>query len=74
MNKEELKEKISWYRHLFTFLAAVNFACISWFVANYGKYIIGFYIIDVLAIIFSYIIMFVLAFKIKKHIKKLGED
>ncbi len=75
MNKESLKEKIGWYRHLFTFFSAVNFASVGWFVANFGKLIItGFLAMNILLIISSLISMFVLTFKIRKHIKKLGED
>lgn len=74
MNIDGLKEKISWYRHLFNFAAAINFACFSWFVANYNKTLKSFLIIDVIAIIFSFIAISVLIYKIKKHIKILGEN
>jgi len=74
MNKEGLKEKINWYRHLFTFFSAVNFASAGWFVANYGKSAMGFLSINILLLIFSLAGMLFLGFKITKHIKKLGED
>ena len=74
MNMDGLKEKINWYRHLFTFSAAINFACVGWFVSNYNKAAKSFLIIDVFFVVFSLIGIIVLVYKIKKHIKNLGEN
>ena len=73
MNKEGLKEKIGWYRHLFTFLAAINFACVGWFIANLSNPFEIIFYLNVFAIIVSFIGILILIRNIKRHIKTLGE-
>jgi len=94
MNKEGLKEKISWYceagvnksgnrifgfvnsfqyRHLFTFTVAINFACVGWFVGIYDKPFRMILALDLLWIFLTSLGIGIIIYKIRKHIKILGD-
>jgi len=46
MNIELIKEKIAWYKLLFTVLVTVSAGTVGWFVANYSKTLKFFLVID----------------------------
>jgi len=73
MNIELIKEKIAWYKLLFTVLVTVSAGSIGWFVANFSKSLRFFIIIDAIFITTFLIgIIFCLA-KRNFYFKKLGE-
>ena len=73
MNIDGLKAKIDWYRLLFTFASIVCVASISWFYVNSEFAALKYLIVNISIIISSIAGMLVLAIKIKKYIKILGE-
>ena len=73
MNTELIKEKIAWYKLLFTVLVTLVAGSVSWFVANFLKTIRFFVIIDSI-LITSFLIGIIFCFaKVRFYFKKLGE-
>lgn len=73
MNLELIKEKIAWYKLLFTVLVTITVGSVSWIVKNYLKAFPPFVIIDfILAVSFSIGIIFSIV-KVRFYFKKLGE-
>lgn len=73
MNTELIKEKIAWYKLLFTVLVTVSAGSISWFVANYAKALKFFIFLDIIAIAgFAVGIIFSII-KVRFYFKRLRE-
>lgn len=73
MNTELIKEKIAWYKLLFTVIVTVSAGSIGWFVSNYDKALKFFVIADAITFIsFLAGITFCLA-KIRFYFNKSGE-
>lgn len=71
MNKDALKEKISWYKLLFTFSSAVDVALIGWLANNYGQIVKIIMILNILAIICFSSITIITSYKVRKYIKEM---
>jgi hypothetical protein len=69
MDKEFIKEKLTWLRLWLTFAVTISSACIAWFVANYNKAVKIFIYADILVIIFLFISATIINQKIRKNIK-----
>ena len=74
MNNELFKEKISWYKLLFTLSATVLAACIGWLVSNLDFPLKSVIILNVLSIIAISIGMSAIVYKVRYYLKKLGEN
>jgi len=73
MNIELIKEKIAWYKLLFTVLVTVSAGTVGWFVANYSKTLKFFIVIDSI-LVTSFLIGIIFCFaKIRFYLNKLGE-
>lgn len=73
MNKEKIKEKLTWLRLIFTTVIAIDVACIAWFVSNYNKtnpLILNY---DLLIISFLTGSIFTIVGKINANINKLED-
>ena len=70
---ELYKEKISWYKLLFTLSATALAACIGWLVSNIDFPLKGVIILNGLAIIAIATCMSVIVYKVRYYFKKLGE-
>lgn len=73
MNIDLIKEKIAWYKLLFTVLVTISAGTVGWFVANYSKALKFFIVIDsilVTGFLTGIIFCFV---KIRFYLSKLGE-
>ena len=70
---ELYKEKISWYKLLFTLSATALAACIGWLVSNIDFPLKSVIILNGLAIIAIAICMSVIVYKVRYYFKKLGE-
>lgn len=73
MNKDLCKEKISWYKLLFTLMSTALVACIGWIVSNTNyslKVVILLNGISIIAIAMS---MSAVVYKIRYYFKKLGD-
>ncbi|MBR1753358.1 hypothetical protein IJ732_00855 [bacterium] len=73
MRKEVIKEKISWYKLLFTLLSTALVACIGWLVANLDFPVKGVIFLNGLAIATISVGMSFIIYKIRYYLKKLGE-
>lgn len=73
MNKDLYKEKISWYKLLFTLMSTALVACIGWLVSNTDYHIKGVIVLNGLAIIFISMSMSAVIYKIRYYFRKLGE-
>jgi len=71
MENELAKEKIAWYKLLFTILATAQVGSISWFVSHYDKAIKLFAIIDIMAFFAITLGLVLTIFKIRYYFKKL---
>lgn len=69
MDKEFIKEKLTWLRLLLTFAVTIGSACIAWFVANYNKVAKIFVNSDILVVLFLFISAIIINQKIRKNIK-----
>ncbi|OGH95641.1 MAG: hypothetical protein A2104_07025 [Candidatus Melainabacteria bacterium GWF2_32_7] len=69
MDKEFIKEKLTWLRLWLTFAVTIEAACIAWFVANCNKAVKIFVYSDILAIMGLIVSTIVLNQKIRKNIK-----
>ncbi len=72
-NKEYFKQKISWYRQLFTLFFAVVVGCIAWLAANLekpGQILVN---LDILAIFVALVVLGILNTKVRDYIKKLRD-
>ena len=74
MNKELIKEKIAWYKLLFTVLVTLTVVCTGWFVANYFNPVRAFVVIDIIFIIVFLTGIIASITKIRFYFKKLGEN
>jgi len=73
MSLEFLKEKIGWYKLLFTLLSTVSVGNVSWFIASYKtspKTIIA---IDLLLIPIMFTGLGIMIYKVRFYLKKLEE-
>lgn len=73
-NEEFLKQKVGWYRHLFTVFAAVTVGCAAWIVANYDKAAHYIVVLDIATIFAVGIAIGITVSKIRKYIKLLREE
>lgn len=73
MNTELIKEKIAWYKLLFTVLVTVSAGSIGWFVANFSKSLRFFIVIDAIFITIFLIGIIFCILKVRFYFKKLGE-
>lgn len=71
MNNDAIKEKIAWYKHLFTFSSAIDVACIGWLVNNYLQSGITIIFLNIITILFFAIIASFMGYKTRKYIKEL---
>ena len=69
MDRDYIKEKLTWLRLWLTFAVTIGAACIAWFVANYGKAVTIFVYIDILAVLGLFISIVAINQKIRKNIK-----
>lgn len=69
MDKEFLKEKLTWFRLWLTFLLAVEAACIAWFVANFTQTAKFFVYADIIVIFGLAFTIILINQKIHKNIK-----
>ena len=74
MNSELFKEKISWYKLLFTLSATALAACIGWLVSNLDFPLKSVIILNVLSIIAISTGMSAIVYKVRYYLKKLGEN
>jgi len=73
MNIELIKEKIAWYKLLFTVLVTISAGTVGWFVANYNKAFFPFIVTDAISLVgFSIGIIFCIS-KIRFYFNKLEE-
>ena len=70
---ELYKEKISWYKLLFTLLTTALAACIGWLVSNINFPYKSVVILNELAIITISLCMSVIIYKVRYYFKKIGE-
>ncbi len=68
-----LIQKIGWYRHLFTFISAINVACLAWLIGNFDKKIIQLLILNTFAIFFLVIANILVIYEIRKYLNKLRD-
>lgn len=73
MNKEVTKEKINWYKLLFTILVTAIVGSIGWLTSHLGTPLKGLVILDIIGIIFLSIGLSAIIYKIRFYFKKLGE-
>ena len=73
MNSELIKEKIAWYKLLFTVLVTITAGSIGWFVNNYNKAIPAFVVIDILTFTSFWVGIALCVTKIRFYFNKLGE-
>ncbi len=73
MDKELYKEKISWYKLLFTLSSTALVACIGWLVSNIDFPVKGVIILNVFAIIAISIGMSTIVYKVRYYFNRLGE-
>lgn len=73
MNIILIKEKITWYKLLFTILVTLTAGSVGWVIANYSKALPLFVIADTF-IITSFLTGIIFCFaKVRFYFKKLGE-
>lgn len=73
INEEYYKQKIGWYRHLFTVFSAITIGCAAWLVASYDKVAQMLIYLDLITIFAVTVSMGVTVTKIRKYIKLLRE-
>lgn len=73
MKDDLYKEKISWYKLLFTLSATALVACIGWLVSNIDFQLKGVIILNVMSIVVISVGMSAIVYKIRYYFKKLGE-
>lgn len=69
MDKDFLKEKLTWLRLWLTYAVTIEAACIAWFVSNYDKAAMIFVYSDIIVVLGLVICTIVLNQKIRKNIK-----
>lgn len=73
LNEEYFKQKVGWYRHLFTIFTAINIGCVAWFISNFDNAHKEFLILDLTAVLISVAILGIVSNKVIKYIKLLRE-
>jgi hypothetical protein len=73
LNEEYFKQKVEYYRLLFTLFFAVEAGCIAWFINNFNKTYREFLTLDVLAILGVTATLIFTNLKIRGYIKRLRE-
>lgn len=73
MNIDVVKEKINWYKLLFTILITAAIGSIGWLTSNLDTPWRGLIITDILSILFLSFGISVVVYKIRFYLKKLGE-
>jgi len=73
MNKDFIKEKIAWYKLLFTVLVTLVVGSVGWFATNYSKAILFFVISDIIIFTGFSIGIIISIAKIRLFLRKLGE-
>lgn len=68
------KEKISWYKLVFTVLATMFAACIGWLVSNIDFPIKSIVILNIFSIVAISIGIIATVYKIRYYLNKLGES
>jgi len=73
MDKDALKERISWHKMTFSFVLTIDTACIAWFINNYdkAKILIVYYSLFVIILLTGSLFTFI--YKINDNIKKMEE-
>ena len=74
MKQDIYKEKISWYKLIFTISSAAITACIGWLVSNINFPIKSIIVLNILSIIAISFGLAVVICKIRYYFNKLGKD
>ena len=74
MNNDLCKEKISWYKLLFTLTSTALVACIGWIVSNTNYPLKVVILLNGVSIVVIAMCMSAVIYKIRYYFKKLGEN
>mgnify|MGYP004673740717 FL=1 len=74
MNNDLCKEKISWYKLLFTLMSTALVACISWIVSNINYPLKVVILLNGISIVVIAMSMSAVVYKIRYYFKQLGEN
>ena len=71
--KEQIKEKLNYYRNIFSILLITEISLISWLCVNYKRINKLWILLTILTLIFISLLVYMLNRKILNKINKLGE-
>ena len=74
MNNDLCKEKISWYKLLFTLMSTALVACISWIVSNINYPLKVVILLNGISIVVIAMSMSAVVYKIRYYVKQLGDN
>ena len=71
---DKIKEKLSWYKLLFTILVTVFVGNISWFMSSYHSFAKTILVVDMVIESLMILAIGIVIYKIRFYLNRLGDD